>query len=60
MTEEQNALGEQIDRIDNLRAALDLPMPADFHVQQMKESLSDLSAEIKKAFVAAFGENPWD
>ena len=59
MSDAQEKLGEQIDRIDNLRAALDLPMPPAFHVEQMKESLTDLSVEIKKAFTELTGENPW-
>lgn len=60
MDDAQENLGQQIDRIDNLRAALDLPMPPEFHVKQMKESLDDLSAEIKKAFIELTGENPWE
>ena len=59
MSDAQEKLGEQIDRIDNLRAALDLPMPPAFHVEQMKELLTDLSVEIKKAFTELTGENPW-
>ena len=50
--------GEIIDRIDNLLDALELPMPAEFHVNQMKHALSDMSEKMKRIYVEEEGENP--
>ena len=52
--------GEIIDRIDNLLGALELPMPAEFHVNQMKHELSDMSEKLKRIYVEEEGENPWE
>ena len=52
--------GEIIDRIDNLLFALELPMPAEFHVNQMKHELSDMSEKLKRIYVEEEGENPWE
>lgn len=54
-----NELGELIDKLDNYNHALLLPMPADFHVKQFKESLPGLVKDFKKAFTSVTGENPW-
>ena len=34
---------EVIEKIDNLRGALEIPMPAGFHVNQMKRELEEVS-----------------
>lgn len=61
VTEQQeDALGQDIERLDNLAHALLLPMPPDFHVKQLKESLPKVVAEFKKHYAAAFGWNPWE
>lgn len=52
--------GEQIDRIDNLLGALEIPMPAEFHVKQMKSELKDLSVTLKKIYVEENDDNPWE
>jgi len=52
--------GEAIDKIDNLRAALDIPMPNEFHVKQMKRELEELSTELKKIYTEEEGKNPWE
>lgn len=57
--EQEDDLGRDIDRLDNLAHALLLPMSADFHVRQFKESLPEVVAELKKHYAAAFGRNPW-
>jgi hypothetical protein len=51
--------GEQIDRIDNLLGALEIPMPAEFHVKQMKSELKDLSVTLKRIYVEENDDNPW-
>jgi hypothetical protein len=38
---------EVIERIDNLRGALEIPMPAEFHVNQMKRELEEVSDKLK-------------
>lgn len=52
--------GEVIDRIDNLLGALELPMQAEFHVNQMKHELSEISDKLKRVYVEEEGENPWE
>ena len=55
-----DSLGRDIDTLDNLAHALLLPMPADFHVRQLKSALPELVAEMKKHFAEVFDENPWE
>ena len=38
---------EVIERIDNLRGTLEIPMPAGFHVNQMKRELERSIRQIK-------------
>lgn len=38
---------EVIERIDNLRGALEIPMPVEFHVNQMKRELEEGIRQIK-------------
>lgn len=52
-------LGRAIDRVDNLQHALLLPMPAAFHIEQLKAIIPEAVAELKAAFVKVTGENPW-
>lgn len=59
MTDAEDELGRAIDRVDNLQHALVLPMPASFHVEQIKAILPEAVAELKVAFVKVTGENPW-
>ncbi|MDC2179191.1 hypothetical protein [Bacteroides thetaiotaomicron] len=51
--------GETIDTIDNLLGALEIPMPSEFHVKQMKHELKEISEKLKRIFVEEEGENPW-
>jgi hypothetical protein len=61
VTEQQeDDLGRDIDTLDNLTHALQLAMPPDFHVKQLKSSLPELVAEFKKHYAEAFGWNPWE
>lgn len=52
-------LGQIADEIDNLIGAMELPMPAAFHVEQLKKLLPKVSARIKSLYVA-FGGDPWE
>ncbi|MEM7756562.1 MAG: hypothetical protein AAF298_00320 [Cyanobacteria bacterium P01_A01_bin.40] len=53
-------IGQQIDRLDNLVAALNIPISADQHVQQIKNILPEIIKELKTQYVEVFDENPWD
>lgn len=63
LTPEQRAaadqLGAEIDRLENLHGALQLPMPAEFHVRQLREALPDVARRLKEGYVGLTGENPW-
>lgn len=50
---------EVVDTIDNLLGALELPMPAEFHVKQMKHELKEVSEKLKQIYVEEEDENPW-
>jgi hypothetical protein len=60
MNEEQlEELGQLADEIDNLVGAMDLPMPAVFHVEQLKKLLPGISTKIKALVVSVGGDDPW-
>ena len=44
---------EVIEKIDNLRGALEIPMPAGFHVNQMKRELEEVSDKLKRSMQSA-------
>ena len=52
-------IGRIADSIDNIVAGLDLPLPADFHLQQIKPLLVLWSQNIKLVYESESGENPW-
>ena len=60
MDDKLEMLGQAIDRVDSLTHGLVIPMPADFHLQQLKKILPEVVKELKAGFVAVTGENPWD
>lgn len=61
MTPEQNeSLGRLIDRLDNCTHALEIPIPANMHVDSLKSILPEIVSEFKKQFVEITGENPWE
>jgi len=53
-------LGQLIDSIENLAHGLNIPMPSDFHVSQLKKLLPKKVEELKAVFVEITGENPWN
>ena len=53
-------LAQAIDRLDYLAHALLLPMPAQFHVKQLKAELPEVVAELKTGYASAIGKNPWE
>jgi len=52
--------GEVINRVDNLLGSLEIPMPAEFHVEQMKRELKEVSDKLKRIYVEEEDENPWN
>jgi hypothetical protein len=52
-------LGQLADELDNLVGAMELPMPAAFHVEQLKKLLPKVSTKIKALVVAIGGDDPW-
>jgi len=53
------SVGEQADRIDNLIAASQMALPAETHLAYLRESLTDVRAQLRAAYVLATGSNPW-
>lgn len=58
--EQLDLIGRLADKMDNLRAALDLPMPDSFHIKQLKVELPDIGNDLKKFYRMISGENPWE
>lgn len=50
---------EVIDTIDTLLGAMEIPMPAEFHVKQMKRELKEVSEKLKRIYVEEEDEDPW-
>lgn len=59
LEQEREALGQAIDRVDSLAHGLELPLPAEFHVKQLKTLLPEIVEELKAGFVMVTSENPW-
>lgn len=61
MTREEaiDDLGTLADDLENARAAMNLPMPAAFHVEQLKVILPQCAERLRKAYIAVTGDNPW-
>jgi len=48
MEEKYEKLGQLIDKIDNFAHALKLALPAEMHVEQLRKSLPECVAELKR------------
>lgn len=57
--ENANKLGNAIDRLENFIGALQLQLPDKMHVDQLKNSLPELAAELKEVSIAETGVNEW-
>lgn len=60
MFEIAHDLGELADNIDNVISATNLPMPAEFHLNQIKQNMNDWLKELKKIYIELTGENAWE
>lgn len=52
-------IAEIIDRIENLRSSLSMPIPDAIHVQALREALPELHQDLKAAYLDAGGEDFW-
>lgn len=60
MNEEQkDKLGMLIDTLDSTAHGLDIPLPASFHLEQMKLIIPEKVKELKDIYIEITGENPW-
>lgn len=48
-----------IDGMENLIAAMSMPIPSDIHVKALKVSLPDLKGRLKNIYFEMGGENLW-
>jgi hypothetical protein len=53
-------IAEMIDRLENLNGALQLPLRAEMHVEQLKNALPEVIAKLKEAYIYEFNDNPWE
>lgn len=60
VTECIDRIGELADRLDNLLAATNLPLPPEFHLSQVKVGLGEISNELKAIYKEITGESPWE
>lgn len=59
MEDKHEKLGQAIDRVENIIAALKLPLTPSLHLQGVRESLPSILKQLKEGFVESTGENPW-
>lgn len=50
---------EQIERLLNLGAVLEMPLPDHMHVEQLRKSLPQITADLRKVYADLAGEDPW-
>lgn len=60
LDDEREKWGLAIDRLSNVTGALNLPMPAEFHLKQIKSILPEIVQDLRTQFVRITGENPWE
>lgn len=60
MTDKFENFGLLIDELDNLAHALQIPLPPQMHVEQLKELLPEKVAKLKALYIEITGQNPWE
>lgn len=53
-------LGKQIEKLLNLTAALEMPLSNDIHVKAFRESLPEVTKELRAAYKHLAFEDPWE
>ncbi len=57
--ESMEKLGMAADTLANLLGAMELPMPAQFHLDRLKAALPEVRDAMRAVYVAETGDNPW-
>lgn len=52
-------IAEAIDTLENLIAALSMPMPDHIHVQCLRGQLPDVLTQLRDGYLAAGGDDHW-
>ena len=60
MSPTHDTLADQIERLLNLQAGLALPMPAEIHVEALKEALPEITTELRAVHKELTGDDPWE
>tara|TARA_R110000824_G_scaffold187984_1_gene369278 strand:+ start:1512 stop:1694 length:183 start_codon:yes stop_codon:yes gene_type:complete len=60
MNDNLEKIGQTVDDLESLIAGLAIPMPPQFHLDQLKNILPEKIKAIKEAVIAESGENPWE
>lgn len=59
MTDNLNKIEEGIERLLNLTAGLDIPLPAEIHLEQLRQLLPEITGQLREGLVEAGGEDLW-
>lgn len=59
-TEELDAIGRLADKANNFAHATLLPLPAKMHAEQLSIGMKDIRDALRKIYVEASGDNPWE
>lgn len=58
--ESMEAVGTAADDIDNLLAAMSLPLPAQLHLDALKASLPEIRDRLRLVYKTEVGDDPWE
>ena len=53
-------IGRLADKVDSLIHAAQLPLPAQFHLDQLRAALPEIRETLRLIYIAQTGENPWE
>ena len=59
MDDKQDALGQIIDELDSVAHSLLMPLPAQMHVDSLRQILPAKVEALRDAFVDLTGHDPW-
>ena len=58
--ENAEKLAAIVERLDNLKHALMMPLPDNIHVMGVKPAIPEMHQELKDLYIDEVGENPWE